>query len=773
MDAPLKKSFLHSVRVEIFALVALAFLIPIFFYPDASAPLQFSKVVLTALAVVVVLFSYGVRSVRRGSFSFSTSATLAALYMLPLGYFISSSFSVSPSLSFFGSQLQTDTFGFMLLGAMLAHSVVLALEERTAFLNLFAALLFSSWIVVLIQIVQVATGGSFPLGSFADPAANVIGRWNDLGLFVGLVTSLSLIAFVSLSLTKRTRLMVSGTVVGGVLVLMVLNTTLAWVLVGVASFGVFVFTLVRRFMASATPLPRASTVLSGAVLCLSILFLFLGNLVAAPVQSALGINVLEVRPSLASTVDVLRAVYAESPIVGSGPNTFESAWLLHRSADIVQTPFWNITFSSGASQVLSAVATGGIAVALAWVVFLGALLYSVGRSFLMARTGGPDAAISSLAALSVLYLTVIHMLYTPSQSLTLLFFLCVGLFLASLRGTPLTSVVTIDLRKSPRVSLVAILVAVSIGVVSLFALYGVGAKFASALVHNQAIAAANEGSFERAFALLDRAVSLEAQDRYYRTAALINLAQLNTIISGNDSGEAAQRAFQNTLAGAVENTARAVEKNPRNFENVMTRALVFAQVVPLNISGAFENATATYERARTLNPHDPEVEVRLARLYALQGDRESAENFITSALSKKADYTDAILLRAQLALDADNLDEAITSVKNAVFFEPQNSVLLYQLGILLLQDENYEEAASAFELALQITPEYANAAFFLAQAYANLDRVSEAAQLLEQLRARNPENETVQEFAEAVSRGENPFSEVPTAPEEEDEEVIE
>lgn len=775
METTTKESSALLERISVFAILSLFFLIPVLVTPLATVPAQVAKLALfAAVTLGTVLIVVGM-SLRKGEFSLPHSLALGGLYLLPLGYALSAAFSETPFLSFFGYQLESDTVAFMVLGALATHATLLVFKQVSAVTTAFSWLLASFWVVCVVQILQFATGGAFPLASFADPAANLIGRWNDLGIFAGLIGSLSLLGLSVVSLSTKLRGALIATLVASVIVLALVNIGIATILFGITACAVLVIALVERFSAPADVGTASTVTIPTFALVCALVVLFFGGLIATPLQTMLGVSVLEVRPSLEATTDVLRAVYAESPIMGTGPNTFDSAWLLYRSPDIVQTPFWNISFSVGSSNVLSALATGGVVVFLAWLGFLASLVYVLFRAFFSVRMPrGEASAALSLASLAVMYLLAVQVFYTPSQSIVILFFLSLGLLLVSLRGTSLVSEYTLRLRENPRLSVGVVLVSVLFSVLSLVALYGVGAKVVSIIHHNQAIVYANEGNFSSAFSELDRAVRLDKQDRYYRTAALIQLAQLNTIISGTDSSEQAQRVFQNTLAGAIENTGAALLRNPNSFENLMTRALVYAQVVPLNITGAFENAVRVYGEARAVNPHDPEIDLRLARLYALNEDTASAEQSIAAALTKKADYTQAILLRAQLALEENNLDAAITSVKNAVFFEPQNSVLLYQLGILLLQDENYEEAATAFELALQVTPEYANAAFFLAQAYASLDRIPEAAQLMQQLAARNPDNDTAREYAEALARGENPFVEVPVAPEEEDdEEVIE
>lgn len=755
-----------------YAVMGTFFFVPLFFLPSTLFPFQFAKTLLVLAFVVVGLIAFVTSALREGKVRFSWTWLYGALWALPLTYLVASLFSSAPALSFIGYQMGSETFAYVLLAALVAHLTSLLLTNSKArIVSVFMALLVSSWVVFLFQFVQILFGA--PFAFLPNPSDNLIGRWNDFALFAGLIGTLSLFTLEALPLPKRHHLMILVTYVVALFFVVLTNMTEVLVLFVLASLGALIFSLSQKFLSSQPSRIKWQGVASFVGLIIALFFLVLGGGIANGLQQAFAINTLEVRPSLQSTINVMRGVYAENPLVGSGPNTFSAEWLQYRSPDIVQTPFWNLTFNAGSSALLTSIATGGVLVSLAWIIFLILLIYTGARILFLQRADDPrDFFMASVASLGALYLLLTHVLYSPSQSLTTLFFAFIGVLLASASGTSLKKTVEFSLRSTPRIGFAFILGGVLLSLIALGAFYGASTKFAGAYYHNKAIQVANAGDLPGGFALLNRAVQFDAQDRYYRTAALMSLADVNRIVQSGDSSQESQTAFQNSLASAVQATAIALEKNPKSFQNVMTRGLVFETVVPLGIDGAFENAVQVYEDARTLNPHDPEIDLRLAQMYAQRGDTESARAFISTALSKKADYTDAILLRAQIELNAGDLKEAIDTVKAAVFFEPQNQVLLYQLGILLLQDEDYESGAIAFEEALRIDSQFANAAYFLAQAYAFLDRYDEAAVLMERLLEQNPESTFLTDYIETLKGGDNPFDTTPV-PLEEEEEVIE
>lgn len=745
------------------------FFVPTFVIPLSVVPFQYSKTLLVLIATVIVASALLYIGFKKSNIRLTWSPLLLSLWGLPLAYLIASIFSQSPSLSFFGYQLDIDTFGFMTLGAFTATVVAAALSHERL-MGALKAFGVGALIVFLFQLIQVLFGAPLPLATLGDPIVNLVGRWNDFGVFAGLVGLLSLLAYSTMPLKAWHKVVLAVTFVVSIFFLALVSVNEIWILFGVISFALLII-LTLRAVRDRNAARFSAVLLSGLGVAAAIIFFFFGGL-AANLQTTFAINSLEVRPSLEGTTDILREVYANEPIVGSGPNTFASNWLLDRPDAVLNTIFWNTPFNTGSGMIPTAFVGGGVLVLIAWLVFSLLILYTLVRALFTAPLSGKSYTVTVFSALAVFYLLIVQYIFAPSQSIVLLFFLLLGVFLASLRGTTLMRELPISL-EAPGLRQAYVVGAVVIMLVSLYAVYGTARTYASSVYHERAVQTANQGDIDGGRALIGTALTLQEQDRYYRTSALISLAKMNQIINENaEVTDETRTAFQSELVQAIEATTRAVEIDDTAYANWITRALIYANVVPLGIDGAFENAALTLEEARARNPKSPEVDYRLAEIHLATNDQESARTFLQAAIQKKQNYTNAVLLLAQLELNAGNLGEAIESVRSLVFFDPQNPVLLYQLGILLLQDQNYEEAALAFEAALGQQNDYANAAFFLAQSYAFLDRIDEAAQLMGQLAALNPDNELVVQYAADLFDGTNPFAPGEVATPEDEEEVV-
>jgi tetratricopeptide (TPR) repeat protein len=718
---------------------------------------------LAALIAFILLVSFAVRTLKRGSLDIPWSWLSFALVLLPLCYAVSALFSSHQALSFWGYQLDPDTFGFIALSSGVALLISFSLSARARVFSPFLALLAGSWVVFLFQLIQVFGGAPFHLGAFADPTANLIGSWNEFGIFAGLVVSLSLLALASLPLSRLHHVLVDVTLAVGLFFLVIIDFKQVWAVVAVVAFVMLVYTLAAQYFMKAGTKAAENAIIPGIALALAVFFVFAGGGLATALQNSLHVNALDVRPSLQGTLSVLEGVYSKSPVVGSGPNTFGVEWLLYRPGAVLATPFWGTHFTVGSGSIPTAVAVGGIVVAVAWLILIMVLIYTSVRALIVVPAGGDRLYfLTALAALGALYLALMHILYSPGAGTTLLFFIMLGLLIASVRDTSLARGVTVSFSASPRIGFVAVLAVLMLIVVGLGALYGVGRSYASTVVYDRAISAANAGTLDLAQSSINSALAFAKEDQYYRAASVLDIARLSAIVQSGKNDTVAQAAFRAALTNAVTDANAAVALDPGRYENVLAKADVYGTVVPLKIPGAYDNTITALQSAQKLSPLSPEVDLRIAQAKVSNADTKGAREAIAAAVGKKADYTDAILFLAQIELSDGNLSKAIDSVKAAVYFEPTNSTLLYQLGVLLLTNKNYQDASAAFEAALAADASFANAKFFLAEAYAFVGKTTDAAKLMAELATQNPDNATVRDYTVALNTGKNPFA--PTTP---------
>lgn len=743
------------------ALVVLAFLLPLFFIPNAVFPFELSKTLLSLVVVVIILIAFSVKTLRSGTLSIPWSWLSFSILILPLAYLISSVFSSVPSLSFFGYELDQDTFGFIALCAALSFATAFAATSKERIWRTLFALLIGGWVVILFQFVQILFNVPINFGIFSAPTNNLLGKWNDVGLLISLVASLSLLSFETLSLSKTRKIVLGMTFLASLILMVFINFPLAWYLLGLVSFMTVVFVFMRH-VAWKGEGGVGRGIASCIVLAVTVFVAFFGSGLTTSLQDHYNISSLEVSPSFQGTLSIIEGVYAKDPFFGSGPDTFSNDWLLYRPVSTVSTAFWSTEFGSGFAYIPSALATGGIVVGIAWLLLIVFFLLVAVRALFSVSSGTGHAYFLVVAtALGSAFLLAAHLFYTPSPPLTLLLFIFFGLFIASLRGTPFVRTVSVTFSNSPRLAFVCVVAIAAVLVMSLVSLYGAGEVYASSVIEGKASLRSTANDIPGAISEANEAVSLLAQDRYYRALTNLELAQISTILQSGASDPKTQSNFQNALSQAITFSADAIALDP-SYDNWMTRASIYESVVPLNITGASDNAVAALESARKVNPASPEVDYQEATLKAYAKDDLGAKAAAQASLAKKADYTPAIFLLAQIALNEGDLSDAITSLKSALVFTPNDSSLLYEIGVLDLEAKNYTDAADAFTQALVITPDYANATFFLGEADVFLGQDTTALSLFQSLEVKNPNNATLTAVITKLQSGQNPFAEAPT-----------
>ncbi|MES2202929.1 MAG: hypothetical protein V4474_01225, partial [Patescibacteria group bacterium] len=319
--------------------------------PTDWFPFQLAKVAVFVLCLLVscILFvaGGGARELLR---SHGLKAALLVA-LLPLAYVLSYFFSLDASVGLVGYSGEADTVLFATL-AFVAYVLGFAhfrtLRTARLLLNVLGGALA---VAALFQIVSIVFGdAAIPLASFADRSANLIGKWNDLGLLLGLLLTavLARTQFTEMAGRMRAALVVLMAVLVAVLALV--NFALVWALVLAGALAVALVSFLSARSAAheqgaATSLRGTLPVLPLVFAALAIVFLVWGGTFNLAATGLFPVSSLEVRPSYQTTLDVVNAARVNAPqrlLVGAGPNTFGEIWLGAKPAEVNQSQFWNL-----------------------------------------------------------------------------------------------------------------------------------------------------------------------------------------------------------------------------------------------------------------------------------------------------------------------------------------------------------------------------------------------------------------------------------------------
>jgi len=760
--------------VSIWALVITLAVAVFAFAPLSSLSFAAVKAFVLAAGALVVLALYIFTRLSRGNIVFPPVVIVGALWLPVIAYLLSALFSgTSFGNAFWGTALESDTAGFMLVLAFLgtlAACILRRPEHYRSFLSIGA------WVFGAATAVQAVILVAAQFTTRVSPMFSILGSFQDLAVFLGIGIIGILISFRFLSFPRRVHRLLFASGVLALVLLAVANISTVWVLLGLVSLGLFVEAVMRRGPKAADAdfdeiisiedeLPAEPGVTSQsllmplAVLAVS-LFFIVGGTLGGALANALHVNVLSVSPSWQSTLETARSVYTTSPFFGTGPGTFGADWLKYRDASLNASVFWNVDFPSGIGFVPTSIVTTGLVGALAWIVLFAAfLVFGLRMLLLRAPQDSFTRYVATLSFLATLFLFAIAIFSVPGAFVLTLGFVFAGLFASTMRFSARGRQRGIIFSRSPRLGFVVVFSLTLILLASVVAAYAL-VEHGLAIVE---LAKANSvyavGNLDAADQYLQRSISFAPTAIAYQTQADIASVRVSDVIASTTlSRTAAQQAFQTALSNGINAALTATSLAPADYRNWLALGNLYAQAVPVGVSGAYENAKTAYDKAATLNPTNPQIPFLLAQLNIANKDNKAAEEDLSVAISLKQDYTDAIFLLSQLEVQDGNVKDALASALAAAYFTPNNPSILFQVGILYAAQDDLANAAVALSAAVDANPQFANARYFLSAVYAKQGDLQNALAQMQAIADSSSDNASaVASQLEALKAGRNPF----------------
>ncbi len=732
-----------------------------------------TKTFVLAAGAIITLALYILARLARGNLIFPSTMLLWAMWLPVVAYALSAAFSgVAFSNSFWGTALEPDTLGFMLVAAVLGTLSTLVLRRSDNYSWFFKAAAYAFAVVAAIQVLIVIIGQFAP--NTISPAYSLVGSYSDLATLMGLGVVGILITLRFLDVSRKTAKLLTGAGVLAIFILAVANASLVWIMLALVSLGLFVEAVMKRGKSAdadvddATVLSESpvesdegnhSLVMPLVVLAVSLFFLIGGTLGGA-LANALHVNILNIRPSWQSTFTVAEKTITQAPLFGSGPGTFGVQWLKYRDAGLNSTIFWNVDFSSGIGFIPSSFATTGVVGAILWIAFL-VLFIGLGLRMLITRTP-QDPQVRYVAILSFIgtvYLFATAFFDLPGTVLLALAFVFAGIFTSTMRYATEGQQWGIIFSRSPRIgfvivfSLTILLLSSVVGAYSLVGRYVADAQLASAAV------SLSNGNLDAADQAVQNSVSFAPSSIAYQLQSGIANARLASIVSSSTIDKAtAQKAYQAALSSGINSALTATNLNPNDYQGWLALGNLYAQAVPIGVTGAYDSARTAFKKAQDLNPTNPQIPYILAQLDIANKDTKTAQTDLKAAIALKQDYTAAIFLLSQLEVQDGNVKEALNSALAAAYFTPNDPNILFQVGVLYAASADYQNAAAALSAAVQANAQFANARYFLAAVLAKLGDLKDAQTQVQAIADMSADNaKAVASQLDALKAGRNPF----------------
>ena len=733
--------------------------------PTAWFPFQLAKVavfaVLLAVAAIMFVVGGGTREVLKAHGFYGV--LLVAL--LPLSYLVSSLFSVDKSVAFTGFGVETDTVLFTVV-AFLAFAMAFTFFRTLRSVRLLLTVVFWALVAATVfQFISIVFGSSaIPFSTFADRSVNLIGKWNDLGLLVGLLSML-LLERIDLSSVTNAWKIVIGIVLAALAVLLgIINFSLVWGLVLAFSLVLIVVSfLISRHHGEegAKHWSKRTPWFSSAFAVIAVLFLFFGSSLNLGLTKLFPVSSLEVRPSYASTLGIISAARGgsfERMLVGTGPNTFGQEWLMHKPAEVNQSAFWSLDFNVGFSTLITALGTVGLIGVLAWLLPALLVLAALVRVVRLGVLSREDKIVATTLGVASLFMYTAIVLYAPSQNLILLAFVLSGAAFGFLwrQGQPAVDESALAGGRMQQISKLA-----AVAVLLVLALWSGFATSRRLIAESyvgygtQTLAAGNAAG---ALADANRANGIDKTGDALRLAVNAYSTQMQQLSQSKTTDtQVLQQQFGAVVQNAITAGQAAQTVNPQDYRPTLLLAQVYDFLSSLSVQGAASTAADTYVAASKQNPTNPAIPLAIARLAAAQNNQGITTQYLTQALTLKPNYTDAILLVVQLDVANKDIPNAIKAATAAAQTAPGVAPIWFELGLLYYSAGDATHAAQALNQAVTIQPDYANAKYFLGLSDYILKDTAGAIKQFQDLSVSNPDNAEVKLILGNLQAGKQPF----------------
>lgn len=764
-----------SVGLELISsriMIGLVFLLPLFVLPFGIFAVDFNKAMFLYIGVSVATIFFLVGRINKRSIVFPKSFILASLFFVALAWLTVSVFSGNVMSSLVGFGYETGTFAFFLFLSVVSFLISVLFSSAKRLVLLYKALFVSAFVLFVMQLLHTGFGLPIPPWEiFQNRLASVLGNWNDLGIFFGLISLLSLSSLEFVGENKRGRIFLWLTLTLSLVAVFFVNfSTLQYVL-GFSVLALLLYRLINPPHFEESPHREGFTFLSPSfvvfllIVVFSVMHQWIGELI-----NFLGIQFTQVNPSWTATLAVISGVISSDLFFGSGPNTFSYDWMMFKPEAISNTIFWDARFQSGAGRLPSMVAEVGIIGGTAIMVFICSILYA-GKSVVSCREHSLERMLLVSSFFGSVYLWIFTIIYSPGFLVFSLAGVFTGIFIASLGFLKEKPFIEIIFKKGEKKSVVIYFIAT--GVILFFAMciYVFTSKYIASYYYTAGLKEATiYNNLEKADLYLRRAMALDSQDVYFRSSAEIGLAQLGQIVArSKETASDSERAqFGNILKVTVQSAKNATIVNPIDPENWMELGRVYEAILQLDTNSFKDSVIFAYKEALHVSPKDPRPLLALARVELQAGDAKEALKYLNESLKIKSDFSAGHIMLAEVAVSQGALKEAIAELDRAVSANPNNPDNIYivlRIGVLYYQDGYYEKAQNIFENLVSVNPNYVDARYSLGLLYDRKGMIEMAIGQFEAIKKLLPENSEVQRILENLHSGRDVFGNSIAAPE--------
>ena len=218
------------------------FLLPLVFIPSQSVNFVFTKQILFATVVLLAFFILAFSKLKEGRYELPASPIVISLGAVAAVTMLSALFSGSISQSFFGNGFEVGTAVSILTGFLAVFIIPLYFNSKDKIFSGYVMLFAAFAVLALYEILRLIFGPNFlSFGFFTDITSTMIGKWNDLGVFLGFTTLLALVTIEFFPKGRMIKILSFLTLIVSLCLLALVNLSTIWLTLGLFSVVLFVY----------------------------------------------------------------------------------------------------------------------------------------------------------------------------------------------------------------------------------------------------------------------------------------------------------------------------------------------------------------------------------------------------------------------------------------------------------------------------------------------------------------------------------------------------
>ena len=604
-------------KVINFCLLALVFLIPIFFLPITSEIREFNKQNLLILGVLVMLVAWVVKTLSLRKIAWVRTSLDYVVLGYGLVYILTSWLSIDKTSSFLGyfgrfSGSAISVVAFIFLYFLVANN--LRSEKLTQ--KLLDAFSYSSGLVIIYSVLQLF--GVYVLPAFTHAQSfNPVGSMVALSIFSAisiLVYEWQLLAHPADSMAKK--IMFGVLTLAALVAMFIVNAFIGWL---VLAAGTIIFMAVGMLVVGQDqnhnwfwqPM---------IVLVLSILFVAF-QVLPASVNPRNLVNVnfpIEIQLSNSATFNLVKNSLSsggKTAFLGSGPGTTGIAFGQIKPAELNKTVVWSLNFDRGSNELANILIETGVLGLIAFEA-TSVLFLVYGFYFLLRKTQarGRMHAFAFYVIFATLF--VAQFFYFFNTTFYFLYWLSMAAFMAMAHMDESSMAENSSLSSSPRAALswmfasLLMLAVIMVGAFFESTVYVAEASYTAAVKNlNQ-----QNPDFNKAANQFARAASLNP----YRDVYDLGLAQDLIFLASIEAAkkDANVTNINNWIVGAINAGKAATNVSPSKAANWSALAQIYNSIQPLGVQGTASAAVGAWQEAINRDSKNPALYVQIAASYS-------------------------------------------------------------------------------------------------------------------------------------------------------------